>query len=66
MVKSYGNQLTRNKTSSIRMRLCARLLENVRILTGIPDLAVTEILSPKFFDDVVKVTLFDDVVTRPL
>jgi len=43
MVKSYGNKLARNKTSSFRIRLCARLLENVRILTGIPDLAVTDI-----------------------
>jgi len=59
MVKSYGNKLhvARNKTSSFRMRLCARLPENVRILTGISDLAVTDILSPKYFDDVVKVTL---------
>jgi hypothetical protein len=39
------------------MRLCARLLENVRFLTGIPDFTVTDILSPKYFDDVVKVTL---------
>ena len=57
MVKSYGNKLARNKTSSFRMRLCARLLAAVRGFTKVPNLSVRDILCPEYFDDIVKVTL---------